>query len=176
MAPAQENIVYIGLGSNKGDRLGFLQKSLDLIALIPNTRIEKVSSVYLTRPFGITEQENFFNAAAKLTTGLTPLELFDQLKETEIEAGRLPAEKWGPREIDIDLLFYGDLIFSNDFISLPHKGIIYRDFVLQPLIEIEPELVYPEKNKKLSIILSEIEEKFVIKILPDKLFIPEVKH
>lgn len=176
MAPAQENIVYIGLGSNKGERLGYLQKSLDLIALIRDTTIEKVSSVYLTRPFGITDQENFFNAAAKLTTGLTPLELFNELKQTEKAAGRLPAKKWGPRELDIDLLFFSDLIFSNDFISLPHKGIIYRDFVLQPLIEIEPELVYPGNNKKLSIILSEIEEKFVIKILPDKLFIPEVKH
>ncbi|HSL89052.1 MAG TPA: 2-amino-4-hydroxy-6-hydroxymethyldihydropteridine diphosphokinase, partial [Ignavibacteriaceae bacterium] len=81
-----------------------------------------------------------------------------------------------PREIDIDLLLYNDLIFSNDFISLPHKGIIYRDFVLQPLCELDPESIHPETNEKLCFILKKLEDKFIIKILSEKLFIPEAKH
>ncbi len=176
MKAYSENTAFIALGSNLGNRLRFLQKSLNAVALITSTKILSVSSVYLTRPFGIKEQNDFFNAAAKLATKLTPIELFNSLKKIEKSLGRSTAQKWGPREIDIDLLFYNDLIFSDDFISLPHKGIIYRDFVLEPLLELDKELVHPETKISLSISLSELEEKFVIKKLPDKLFIPEKKH
>ncbi|MCJ7555146.1 MAG: 2-amino-4-hydroxy-6-hydroxymethyldihydropteridine diphosphokinase [Ignavibacteriaceae bacterium] len=166
------NIAFIGLGSNKGDRLNYLQSSLIKLSSIKNIKIVSVSSVYETKPLGISTQDNFYNAAAKLETDLDAEKLFEKLKEIEVELGRTFTEKWGPREIDLDLLLYNHLIFSNDFISLPHKGIIYRDFVLQPLFELEPELVHPELNKKLSIILLELEEKFVVKIIPEKLFIP----
>lgn len=172
MACNFENITFIGLGSNKGNKLFYLSEALVKISMIKGVKLVSISSVYETKPFGIAEQNNFLNAAAKLETVLEPMPLLEKLKEIEKELGRISSEKWGPREIDIDLLFYNDLIFSNDFISLPHKGIIYRDFVLQPLCEIEPELVHPELNKKLSVILLEVKEKFIIKKIPEKLFIP----
>lgn len=172
MDDSEKNIAYIGLGSNKGDRLNYLHSSLIKLSLEKELKIILVSSIYETKPFGITEQDNFYNAAAKLETVLSPERLFQKLKKTEMELGRTFTEKWGPREIDIDLLLYNDLIISNDFISLPHKGIIYRDFVLEPLCELEPELIHPELNKKFSVILSEIKEKYIVKRISEKLFIP----
>lgn len=167
-----KNIAFIGLGSNKGNRLLYISEALLKISLIEKVSLLSVSSVYETKPLGIQKQDNFFNAAAKLETELDPMDLMIKLKDIEKGLGRIYSERWGPREIDIDLLFYNDLIFSNDFISLPHKGIIYRDFVLQPLCEIEPELIHPELNKKINVILSELKEKFIIKKVPEKLFIP----
>lgn len=176
MNNSYENIVFIGLGSNKGDRLNSLQNAVNRLSLVKGVKIEVASSVYESKPFGINEQNNFYNAAVKLKTVLTPIALFKQVKQIEKDLGRTFTEKWGPREIDIDLLLYNDLIFSNDFISLPHKGIVYRDFVLQPLCEIDPELSHPETKDKLKLFLTRLEDKYVIKILPEKLFIPEVKH
>lgn len=170
------NNVFIGLGSNEGNRLGYLQNALLELTTEGNIVVKNVSSVYETRPFGIIEQDNFYNAAVSITTDLTPIDLFKKLKNIEQKLGRTFKTNWGPREIDIDLLLYNDLIFSNDFISLPHKGIIYRDFVLQPLCELEPELIHPETNEKLCFILAKLEDKFIIKILPEKLFIPEPEH
>jgi 2-amino-4-hydroxy-6-hydroxymethyldihydropteridine diphosphokinase len=170
------NNVFIGLGSNKGNRLGYLQNALLELSLADNVVIKNISSVYETRPFGIIEQDNFYNAAVSIATNLTPVDLFKKLKNIEQKLGRSFKQKWGPREIDIDLLLYNDLIFSNEFISLPHKGIIYRDFVLQPLCELDPELIHPETNEKLCFILTKLEDKFIIKILPEKLFIPEAKY
>ena len=172
MGDSEKNIAYIGLGSNKGDRLNYLQSSLINLSLEKELKIILVSSVYETKPFGIIDQDNFYNAAAKLETVLSPERLFQNLKKTEMDLGRTFTEKWGPREIDIDLLLYNDLIISNDFISLPHKGIIYRDFVLEPLCELEPKLIHPELNKKFSVILSEVKEKYIVKRISEKLFIP----
>jgi 2-amino-4-hydroxy-6-hydroxymethyldihydropteridine diphosphokinase len=166
-----EHIAFIGLGSNKGDRLKYLKSAIDKLKSLNKVRLVNISSIYETKPFGIIKQNDFYNAAIKIETSLTAIELFTELKKTEIELGRTFMEKWGPREIDIDLLLFDDLVFSNDFISLPHKGIIYRDFALQPLVEIDPELIHPELNKKLSVILSEISERFIIKKISEKLFI-----
>lgn len=171
-----KNIVFIGLGSNKGDRLKLIQNAVIRLSLIKNVAVEVTSSIYESKPFGISEQNNFYNAVVKISTDLTPVKLLGELKQIEKDLGRTITEKWGPREIDMDLLLYNDLIFSDDFISLPHKGIVYRDFVLQPLCEIDPELNHPETKKKFKHYLTSLKDKFVIKILPEKLFIPEVEH
>lgn len=172
MKSVPENIVYIGLGSNKGNRLSFLNYSIAALSKIENIRILKVSSVYETKPFGIEDQNNFFNAAAKLATFLDPQSFLKIIKQLEEKLGRTESKKWGPREIDIDILLFNDLIFSNEFISLPHKGIIYRDFVLQPLCELEPGLVHPVLNQKLTEILAEIKEKYIINRIPEIIDIP----
>jgi 2-amino-4-hydroxy-6-hydroxymethyldihydropteridine diphosphokinase len=114
------NNVFIGLGSNKGNRLGYLQNALLELSLADNVVIGNISSVYETRPFGIIEQDNFYNAAVSIATDLTPVDLFKKLKNIEQKLGRSFKQKWGPREIDIDLLLYNDLIFSNVFICLPN--------------------------------------------------------
>ncbi|MFO7526836.1 MAG: 2-amino-4-hydroxy-6-hydroxymethyldihydropteridine diphosphokinase [Ignavibacteriaceae bacterium] len=167
MKAVPENIVYIGLGSNKGDRLSYLKNSIAALNEIDSLKILKVSSVYETKPFGMEDQNNFFNAAVKLTTYLDPKSLLKVIKQVEDKLGRSESKKWGPREIDIDILLFNDLIFSDEFISLPHKGIIYRDFVLQPLCELEPGLVHPVLNLKLTEILAEIEEKYIINKIPE---------
>lgn len=156
------NIVYLGLGSNVGDKLFNLQSAVDLINQIPDCLIEVASSVYETKPFGNSEQENFLNAVIKISTSLDQFSLFAKLKEIERKIGRKFRSKWGPREIDIDILFFNDLIFSNEIITLPHKEVINRDFVIIPMVEIEPEFVHPVYNKKLKEFLIDMNEKFIL--------------
>lgn len=100
---------------------------------------------------------------------MTLIELFDFLKFTENNLGRIKRAKWGPREIDLDLLFFNDMKFSNDKVTIPHKEIIYRDFVLVPLSEIAADFVHPTLNKKICDICLENSEKFIIQQLSDKI-------
>ncbi len=128
------------------------------------------SSIYETSPYGYKDQENFFNAVIKIETELNLIELLDFLKFVENDIGRIKRNKWGPREIDLDILFFNDMEFSNEKITIPHKEIIYRDFVLIPLSEIASNLIHPTLNKKISDICLEISEKYIIQKLPDKIF------
>jgi 2-amino-4-hydroxy-6-hydroxymethyldihydropteridine diphosphokinase len=167
------NIVFIGIGSNEGDKTANIKSAIDLISKVEDCKVEKVSSVYETLPFGDIKQNNFLNAVIKITTTLNPQELFIELKQIEKKLGRIVREQWGPREIDLDILFFNDLIFSDEIITLPHKGIIYRDFVLVPLIEIEPELVHPVFNKKVVDFVLDLKTKNIIYKLSEPLFTEE---
>ena len=167
------NIVFIGIGSNEGDKTANIKSAIDLISKVEDCKVEKVSSVYETLPFGDIKQNNFLNAVIKITTALNPQELFIELKQIEKKLGRIVHEKWGPREIDLDILFFNDLIISDEIITLPHKGIIYRDFVLVPLIEIEPELVHPVFNKKIVDFVLDLKTKNIINKLSEPLFTEE---
>jgi len=167
------NIAFIGLGSNEGNKAGQIKSAIDLIKESINCEIQKVSSLYETLPFGDIEQDNFLNAVIKISTISTPHQLFIDLKNIEQKLGRIVREKWGPREIDLDILFFNDLIISDEIITLPHKGIIYRDFVLIPLIEIEPNLIHPVFNKKIVDFVLELKEKNIINKLSEPLFMEE---
>ncbi len=167
------NIAYIGIGSNEGNKITNIKSAIDLIEEIADCNIEKISSVYETLPFGDIEQDNFFNAVIKISTKLNPQELFIELKKIEQRLGRIIREKWGPREIDLDVLLFNDLIFSDEIITLPHKGIIYRDFVLVPLIEIEPELIHPVFNKKIVDFVLDLKTKNIVNKLSEPLFTEE---
>lgn len=167
------NIAYIGIGSNEGNKRTNIKSAIDLINEIADCNIEKISSVYETLPFGDIEQDNFYNAVIKISTKLNPQELFIELKKIEQRLGRIIREKWGPREIDLDVLLFNDLIFSDEIITLPHKGIIYRDFVLVPLIEIEPELIHPVFNKKIVDFVLDLKTKNIINKLSEPLFTEE---
>lgn len=112
--------------------------------------VEAASSIYESSPYGHVEQSEFFNAVIKINTDLEPKELFHFLKSVEMKVGRKITSKWGPREIDLDILFFNDIIFSDNEITIPHKDLLNRDFVLIPLFEIEPELVHPVIRKKLN--------------------------
>jgi len=169
------NTVYIGLGTNKGDRIVNLRKAIELISKIENIEIKKASSIYETLPFGNTEQANFLNAVIKLCTSVNYSELFFQLKGIEKKLGRIQSEKWGPREIDLDILLFNNLIFSDEIITLPHKGLIYRDFVLVPLNEIEPGLVHPVFNKKISDFIPELKTKNIIRKIAESILLKENK-
>lgn len=144
--------VYLSLGSNIGNRaenilsaLSFLQSS-NLIDII------KVSSFFETSAVGF-KQRNFYNITAEIRTNLTPDDLLSVLKQAEIILGRKPSKRWGPRTIDIDILFYGRQIIKQGNLVVPHKEIQNRLFVLCPLAEISPDLTHPVLNRKINEIL-----------------------
>ncbi|ACC98317.1 2-Amino-4-hydroxy-6- hydroxymethyldihydropteridine pyrophosphokinase [Elusimicrobium minutum Pei191] len=133
--------VIIALGSNKGDRLRNLQAAAGLIKSVG--KIEKTSSVYESEPWGYAGQKNFYNMALSLFTGLQPLTLLSKLKEFETSLGRKPTFKNGPREIDLDIIFYGSKVINLPELTVPHPLMQDRNFVLFPLYEIAPKAKHP---------------------------------
>lgn len=127
-----------------------IDSAVELIDQSPECEVEAISSIYETLPYGVVDQDNFFNAVLKIKTNFQPKELFHFLKSLEAKVGRNITTKWGPREIDLDILFFNDLIYSDEEITIPHKDLLNRDFVLVPLIEIDPELIHPEFKKKIA--------------------------
>ena len=160
---------YIALGSNKGDRFLFLTEAIERLNESPASKVISVSSVYETKPLGKIKQNNFLNAVIKIETALSPLNLFKELKAIEKKVGRTETEKWGPREIDLDLILYDDLVYSDEVLTIPHKGLTERDFVLVPLYEISPEIIHPELKRKICDISVNNSEKFIISKLTNKL-------
>lgn len=133
--------VYLGLGSNLGDRKANLEKALQLLG--ERLTILGVSSLYQTEPVGHQEQPMFFNAVCHAETDLGPLQLLSLIKGIEAALGRVPSFSSGPRSIDVDILFYGDLTLDTGDLTIPHPRVGERAFVLIPLREIAPELVHP---------------------------------
>ncbi|MFI5274433.1 MAG: 2-amino-4-hydroxy-6-hydroxymethyldihydropteridine diphosphokinase [Ktedonobacterales bacterium] len=133
--------VYLGLGSNLGDRDGLLRAALARLRAV--VALDRVSSVYDTAPLLVTEQPRFHNLVASGWTTLEPLALLAQTQATERALGRVAAVRYGPRAIDIDLLFYDDLAYTSAALTLPHPRIAERAFVLAPLAEIAPRRRLP---------------------------------
>ncbi|HEY7751032.1 MAG TPA: 2-amino-4-hydroxy-6-hydroxymethyldihydropteridine diphosphokinase [Ignavibacteriaceae bacterium] len=156
----------MGLGSNVGDKAGNLDKAIQLIKNSDVCEVHSVSSFYESKPFGILNQDDFINAVIKIKTAYQPEELYHKLKSIESEIGRKKTIKWGPRIIDLDILFFNDLIYENPLIKIPHKGIMDRDFVLVPMNEIDPDFIHPELNKKISDICTTVKIKTIISKLP----------
>jgi 2-amino-4-hydroxy-6-hydroxymethyldihydropteridine diphosphokinase len=138
---------WIGLGSNLGDRLGYLKTALGMIERIPETALTAVSSFYDTAPVGKVDQPRFLNAVAEVTTELSPLALMRELLAIEDHCGRIRRDMWGPRTLDLDLLIFGDVEVCSDELTVPHPRIAERAFVLMPLAEIAPDLVVPGSGK-----------------------------
>ncbi|HUI20360.1 MAG TPA: 2-amino-4-hydroxy-6-hydroxymethyldihydropteridine diphosphokinase [Methylocella sp.] len=131
----------LGLGSNIGDKPGNIRRALALIEERGIIRLTAVSSIYRTPPWGYVEQDFFANACAIGQTCLPPLELLAAIHAIEKDMGRQPSVRWGPRLIDIDILFHGDAAFVHAQLNLPHKNLFERAFVLVPLAEIAPSLI-----------------------------------
>ena len=136
---------YLGLGSNEGDRLRNLRAARDALVL-NEVLVEASSSVYETAPQGeVLDQPDFLNAALRIRTALGPEELLDAAKAVERDLGREPGGvRHGPRPIDVDVLLLDDLVYSSDRLSLPHPEVTSRRFVLEPLLELDPELALPD--------------------------------
>ena len=166
-----DNTAYVGLGSNKGNKIEYMREAVGKLHGNGNCSVIKVSSVYETLPYGYKEQDNFLNAVLKMETGYSFSDLLPLLKKIEAEVGRSKNPKWGPREIDLDLLFFNDLIYEDDKLTIPHKEVQYRDFVLVPLCEIEPDLIHPALNKKICDIYIEESEKCIIGKIPEKIIL-----
>jgi 2-amino-4-hydroxy-6-hydroxymethyldihydropteridine diphosphokinase len=144
----------IALGSNVGVRDGNLRRGLELIG--QKTTILEVSSVYETEPMYYLPQGWFLNCVAAVETALSPRALLDWLQTIELQMGRRPGVRYGPRVIDLDILFYGDEILSEPDLEIPHPLISERPFVLVPLNEIRPELVHPVLKERISDLLKEL--------------------
>ncbi len=130
-------ICYIGVGSNLGNRRKYIKLALDKINLLKGTKIIKSSKLIETLPQGGPEgQGKFLNAALKISTNLSPLNLLKDLKIIEKELGRKKLERWGAREIDLDILFYGDKVVNNKKLQIPHPRIHEREFVIKSLLEV----------------------------------------
>jgi len=134
-------IVYLGLGTNLGDRSANLKAGVDSISSIAT--MITCSSVYQTAPWGFTDQPDFYNQVIKIQSELPPLELLTKCKASEQAIGRQPSFRYGPRLIDIDILLYGELTLETPGLTIPHPRLIERAFMLVPLLEITPDLVHP---------------------------------
>ena len=134
---------YLGLGSNQGDRVAMLREALTRLEASKRVRVRKQSSLYETAPVGITEQPWFLNLVAKVDTDLLPLQLLDLVLTVERALGRVRTQRWGPRTIDIDILLYADLAMSTPTLVIPHPEMTRRRFVLEPLVEIGPDVRLP---------------------------------
>jgi 2-amino-4-hydroxy-6-hydroxymethyldihydropteridine diphosphokinase len=137
----KEHTVYLALGSNLGDRLANLKQAID--ALTPQMEVKAKSSVYETPPWGYEDQPKFLNQVVKAKTYLDPEPLLKHLKRLEVALGRQASFPNGPRLIDMDILFYDELILNTSALVIPHPRLQERGFVLLPLMELSPDLVHP---------------------------------
>ena len=147
-------IVYLGLGSNVGDRLGNVASAVE--RLEQKMRVQLISSIYETDPVGYDYQPQFFNAVVGIETGLTPVQLFNVTKKIEADLGRTPSFRNAPRIIDIDILLYDELIMTTKNLVIPHPRMAERAFVLVPLLEIAPDVLDPRNGQSFKDYLSSI--------------------
>lgn len=140
--------IYLGLGTNLGDRTANLQAALD--GLAEKLVITAVSPLYQTPPWGVTDQPDFLNLCLAAETDLPPTELLTFVKNLEVELGRQPAKRWGPRLIDIDILFYANQLVETENMTIPHPRLAERAFVLRPLADIAPDFVHPVLGKTMA--------------------------
>ena len=140
---------YIGLGSNLGDSQQLMAEAYAKLAMLG---VVKASRLYHSPPMGPQDQPHYHNAAVRLDTILTALELLDELQKIENEAGRVRLRRWGERTLDLDLLLYGDQTIQNDRLTVPHIGIFERDFVILPLLDLDVELeIHGQKIRETNI-------------------------
>ena len=151
------HIAFIALGSNIGDKKGYLNFAVDELNKTGSCRILSVSNFITTAPYGYTQQDGFLNGCLEMETLLTPHELLRLLLEIENKAGRVRDLRWGPRTLDLDIIFYDDITISDSILRIPHVEAHKREFVLAPLCEVAPYLMHPILKQTVSELLDELE-------------------
>ena len=155
--------IYLGLGGNLGDPPATFQQALELVGEF--AEVTKVSKLYKSKPYGFANQPDFYNAAAQLASDLAPLDLLAHLQEVEKQLGKKVVRENGPRVIDLDLLVYGEELIDLPELTLPHPGILNRDFVLKPLTDLNPMLTHPAWNgQSLQSAMDQLKECFLIEV------------
>ncbi|MCR4895317.1 MAG: 2-amino-4-hydroxy-6-hydroxymethyldihydropteridine diphosphokinase [Lachnospiraceae bacterium] len=134
---------YLSIGSNLGDSRALLEEAVEKLGRASHTKVVKVSDLIVTKPYGGVEQPDFLNGAVEISTILSPTELLDFLHEIEQEAGRERLVHWGPRTLDLDILFYDDLVLRTKDLTIPHADLHNRSFVLNPMMELDPGFRHP---------------------------------
>jgi len=152
------SIVYVGIGSNLGDREKNCSRSIDLLER-NGIVVRQRSSLYETMPWGVKDQPLFLNMVIEVETELKPQELLELLKNVEIEVGREKSSRWGPRTIDLDILLYDDITLNEDTLTIPHPFLHKRDFVLIPLCEIAPDVKHPVLQLRMHELLQMVRNK-----------------
>ena len=147
-----DNIAFIALGSNLSNPITQIQQAVVHLQSHQSIEVIKHSSLYQSSPMGPQDQPDFINSVAKINTSLDPLDLLSTLKSIENEMGRVKGERWGARVIDLDILLYEQLEMDLEQLTIPHIGLSERNFVLVPLLEIEPELEITGKGSIQSLI------------------------
>jgi 2-amino-4-hydroxy-6-hydroxymethyldihydropteridine diphosphokinase len=147
---------FVGIGSNLGDREDHLRRALDLLAAEEGIEVVAISTLRETEPVGPVEQGPFLNGAVQVSTELAPRKLLERLLDVEQRLGRVRAERFGPRTIDLDLLLYGDEIVDEPGLTLPHPRLHERRFALEPLSELAPDLAIPGRGR-VSALLAKLE-------------------
>lgn len=150
------NKAYLGLGTNMGDKEAYLKEACKIISDNPNINIVKISKVYKTKAWGYTNQDDFLNICIEVDTNLSPEELLEVCHEVENKLNRVRVIRWGPRTIDVDILFFNNIISTDENLILPHPRIKERAFVLIPLMDLNKELAID--NKAISYYLSNLEK------------------
>ena len=147
------NSVYLGLGSNIGNRIRNLEKALAFLAAQSGIQVTSTSSLYETEPVGFRDQGWFVNQVVGIETTLPPFELLQVTRHIENTLGRTRAIRWGPRSIDIDILLYGDVVIDHADLTIPHPRMTEHRFVLVPLAEIAPSVRHPKTKERMQAIL-----------------------
>ncbi len=150
--------IYIAMGSNLGDRAGNLLRALQLLPAW-GVHIKKVSDFLENKAYGVTDQPDFLNAVARVETRLEPEQLLQVLLKVEKTMGRVRKRHWGERNIDLDLLLYGNLVYQSKTLTLPHPDMLNREFVLAPLAQIAPDFVHPVVGKTIQELWQALERK-----------------
>lgn len=151
--------VYLSLGSNIGNKRKNLLEAIRKIGELENTEVVKSSTILETEPFGYLEQDNFLNTCLEVKTLMTAQEFLKEILQIELDMGRVREIKWGPRIIDIDILFYDKEIIEEDNLAVPHPWICEREFVLDPLSEIAPNHIHPLEKKTITMLARKLKER-----------------
>ena len=156
---------YIGFGSNIDDRLGYITQALRLLLEADNVSLIQISSLYETEPVGYEEQDWFLNGVAAVETDLSLPPLLVLLKEIEGEVGRQHRARWGPREVDLDLLIYDQCCINMPDLIVPHPEMHQRSFVLVPFAEIAPNVLHPILQQNIRTLLSNLNDEKTVKLM-----------
>ena len=138
---------YLAVGSNMGDKVQYITGAIRALTAHPQIKVKKVSDLIQSKPYGVLDQDDFLNGTLEIETLLAPEELLDALHDIEDAAGRVRVRRWGPRTLDLDLLFYDKLVYESDNVIIPHTDLQNRDFVLEPLSTLAPNYRHPILGK-----------------------------
>ena len=151
--------VYVAFGSNMGDKEAHIERGLTMLNTYPGIRVEKASEIIHTEPYGGVEQEEYLNGVIALKTYLSPKELLDVLHEIEASEKRERIVRWGPRTLDLDIVFYDDIVMDEEELCIPHIDMQNREFVLHPMMELAPYKRHPVTGKSVQEMLTELRSK-----------------